>query len=91
MCLIIEILMLLFGCVALITGKMTISRKYSLEGNDARTAGFILMLPIPLVLGISFFAAASGSPLSQDSLTGCETLLVLGALLYVDLKARDFF
>ena len=51
MCLLIlEIAMLIFGLIGLISGKLTLSKNFVLQGTRARIAGAILALPLPLAL-----------------------------------------
>jgi hypothetical protein len=46
-----EILMLVFGIITLITGKFTVSRGKVVRGVPARSTGLVMILPLPLALG----------------------------------------
>jgi hypothetical protein len=50
MCLVLEIGMLIFGLIALITGKFSVSRNKVVRGAPARVVGGIMLLPLPLAL-----------------------------------------
>jgi hypothetical protein len=52
MCLIAEIAMLIFGIIALATGKIKLSRNVVVRGPMARVIGLVLMAPIPLSLAV---------------------------------------
>jgi len=54
MVLVLEIAMLVGGIVALITGKLSISRTLQLRGAPARIAGIVLLLPLPLAFAVGF-------------------------------------
>ncbi len=50
MCLVLEILMLVFGIVTMITGKFTLTRSKIVRGTPARIVAGIMLLPLPLAL-----------------------------------------
>src|SRR5437879_1799730 len=54
MCLVLEIGMLIFGIIALITGKFTLTRNKVVYGVPARIIGVIMILPLPLGLLVAF-------------------------------------
>jgi hypothetical protein len=87
MCLLIaEIIMLVGGLVALVTGKLKLSNALQLEGTPARIAGAILMAPLPLALAIGFMIGLLiGMGALPESALGLSTVieiaLVLGALV----------
>ncbi|HZT79177.1 MAG TPA: hypothetical protein VFA26_03075 [Gemmataceae bacterium] len=51
---IVEIAMLVMGIVALVKGRIPLTRTRVVEGTAARVVGLILMLPLPLALGFGF-------------------------------------
>jgi hypothetical protein len=50
----LEIGMLVLGILALVKGKLTLSKSLVVEGVAARIAGFIFLLPIPLAFVVGF-------------------------------------
>ena len=77
----LEIGMFVIGLIALITGKITLSRGRSLRGVAVRLAGVALLLPIPVALAVVFaygaYVAASGERLNE------EDIKLRGALIEV--------
>jgi hypothetical protein len=55
---IVEILLLLAGIYSLLSGHFKITNNLALNGKDARIAGLILIIPLPLVIGISMIVGA---------------------------------
>lgn len=84
MCLLIaEIIMLVGGLYALITGRIKLTKNMTLEGTRARVAGLFLLLPLPLALLIGFLVGllSGGDSGAMGVITIIEILLVLGGLL----------
>jgi hypothetical protein len=87
MCLlVVEIVMLVGGVYALVTGKLTLTKNNRLVGWRAKIAGLILMSPLPLaflfgtVLGLLAYAEI----LPEDSIqisSVIEIVLVIAALV----------
>jgi hypothetical protein len=50
MCCVAEIGMLIFGIIALVTGKFSLTRSRVVQGTAARIVGAVLVLPLPLGL-----------------------------------------
>jgi hypothetical protein len=50
MCLVAEICSLIFGIIAVVTGKFTLSRNRVVRGTPARVVGILLMMPLPAAL-----------------------------------------
>jgi hypothetical protein len=86
MCLLMaEILMLIGGLYALIAGRIKLSNAISLEGWQARIAGIILMVPLPLAFltGALIGVLINTGALPPDVLgyaSIIDILLVVGAL-----------
>ena len=85
MCLVVEIIMLLGGLYALITGKIKLTRGADLVGWKARVVGLILISPLPLALVAGLFLglliAVDILPASAQSIASIiEGLIVLGSL-----------
>ncbi len=53
MLLILEVVMFVMGILAIVRGKLTLSKKKVCVGVPARVAGAILVLPIPVVFGFA--------------------------------------
>jgi hypothetical protein len=87
MCLLIaEIMMLLGGLYALISGKLSLTKNNRLSGWRARVAGVILILPLPLAFLIGavlgWLVVAQILPQEALAATGIiELVLVIGALV----------
>lgn len=66
----LEIGMFVAGLVALIAGKLRLSKNNNLTGTRARIVGVILMLPLPLAFGIGLIigAMAGSGAISSDIL-----------------------
>ena len=85
--LILEIGMLVMGILALVRGKVSLTRNRIVTGTPARTIGVILILPLPLalasgfVLGIILVAQAGGAPPQQADLVKYALPLELGIVL----------
>jgi hypothetical protein len=58
LCLIAEIISLVFGIIAVATGKLTMSKTKIVRGAPARVAGIFLILPLPLALVAGVVIAA---------------------------------
>jgi hypothetical protein len=87
MCLLIaEIIMLVGGLVALVTGKLKLSNALQLEGTPARIAGAILMAPLPLALAIGFMI---GLLIGMGALP--ESALGLSTVIEIALVAAYFY
>lgn len=80
-----EIAMLIMGLIALVKGKMTLSKKRVLLGTPARVMGVVAMLPIPISLCLAFLAAivlaATDSTMTEDSFRGYAIAIELGVLI----------
>ncbi len=91
--LILEVLMLIFGLIGLISGKLTISKKLKVKGTPARIAGFILIIPLPGTLLMGFLLGillGNSLPLTdiQNIATLVEIVLDLGCLVGAYLYAN---
>jgi hypothetical protein len=79
MCLILEISMLIFGIVTLITGKFSLSRTKVIQGGVARIVGGIMVLPLPLAFGagviIGVAMGASGKAPDIDKIRLVATIM----------------
>lgn len=89
--LIAELIMLVGGIYALISGKLKLTKNLQLEGTRARVAGIILALPLPLSLisGVIVGVLISMGYMETESVITAgliEIVLVLaglaGAFLY---------
>ncbi|HEY3788664.1 MAG TPA: hypothetical protein VGL71_07405 [Urbifossiella sp.] len=87
----IEIAMIIVGLVALIRGKMTITKSKVVEGLPARLLGLVALTPIPIALtvGVAFvLIAAPNNPekFAEDNkwtLTLIEVVIVIGIAIVV--------
>ncbi len=52
--LILELVLLTVGIVALIRGEIPLTKAYWVDGWPARSAGAVLLLPLPLALTVGF-------------------------------------
>jgi hypothetical protein len=81
----LEIGMLVVGFIALIRGKITLSRGHSLRGVAVRLAGVALLLPIPVAFAAGFvyaaYLAASGEKLNEQDIKLRAGLIELGCTL----------
>src|SRR6516162_859822 len=77
--------MLIFGIVALIKGKFSLTRGRVVEGVPARIIGLVLCLPFPLgfVIGLALGigAAAAGRQIDPMSVMPLDLGLTLGCLV----------
>jgi uncharacterized oligopeptide transporter (OPT) family protein len=78
--------MLIFGIIALITGKFSVTRSKVVYDTPARIVGVIMMLPLPILLmlgvALGFGLLAQGRPLNQEDLDRLKTLgMILGAVV----------
>jgi hypothetical protein len=73
---ILAVVMVIVGGVTLIRGKLKLTKKISLTGWWARTAGLFLLAPLPhpLIVGVSSYSQPSNEALTS------EFLLVFGGL-----------
>ena len=82
MFLIVEIIMLVAGVWALVTGKLPSllfgGPQYTLEGRGVRLLGLILMLPIPLIFVGSFVLVLLLGEEASAYAIGLELMTVLG-------------
>jgi hypothetical protein len=83
-----EIVLVVMGIYALVTGKLTLSKKRKLRGNPARIAGLIMISPIILALGFGFLIGiliGLGILPTDASIlpTIIEIALIVGALIAV--------
>src|SRR5690349_8225720 len=87
MILVLEIAMLVWGIIALVKGKLKISKTKEVRGAKARLLGVVLVLPLPLAMMAGFvigFTAARNGAVNMDSLKwtliGVEAGIVLTCL-----------
>ncbi len=74
--LIFGVLTLVFGVYALIKGRLRLSKKYVLEGNSAKYAGFLLVIA-PIIGGILTLNGQIDS-----ALFGCSCYSIIGVLAF---------
>jgi len=87
----IEIVLLIVGLCALVTGKLTLGKNRVVHGPAARLLGLVAVIPIPLAFLGGLFAGAAMSgggqnPLDSSSrwiFTAIEAVLVLVCLIVV--------
>src|SRR5262249_39010783 len=81
----LEIGMLIAGLMALITGKVTLSKSRVIVGAPARVAGGFLLLPVPLAfaigLTIGYVQATRGRQQWMDQIQGSLPFIELGIAL----------
>jgi hypothetical protein len=76
------IIMLIFGIVALATGRFSLTRKKVVEGAPARIVGVILILPLPvtflagLALGVSLLQ--QGRPVNEKEVRSLALVIDIG-------------
>lgn len=58
----LEIGLLIFGLVALVRGKFTLSKSKVVEGAAARLLGLLALTPLPLALAVVFLYVAASAP-----------------------------
>jgi hypothetical protein len=75
MLLILEIGMLIAGIIALITGKLTLTKKKVVLGTPARVVGLIWFIPLPVALLISLMLRPAKTQEEQNRLV--TTILVI--------------
>jgi hypothetical protein len=91
--LILEIGMLIMGILALVRGKISLTRNRVVTGTPARVIGVVLVLPLPLalvsgfVLGIVLVALSGGAPPKQADLVKYALPLEVGIVLLCGLAA----
>ena len=61
----LEIAMLIFGIMALATGKLKMSKTKAAVGMPARLAGVILVIPLPLAFAVGFVMGFTGKYRAQ--------------------------
>lgn len=91
MCCVLEIGMLIFGIIALVTGKMKLSRDKVVQGPMARFLGAVGIVPLPLAMVVGFLigfanAPAPGQPMKPEVTmiaAGVEAAIVLVAAAIV--------
>ncbi len=87
----LEIGMLIFGIIALVTGKIKFSPKRIATGAAARIAGVMLILPMPLALAagafIGLLQASQGKPLNLDQLKFKVAIVEIGIVVACPLLA----
>lgn len=80
-----EIGLLVFGVIALATGKLTLSKTRVVRGWAARLLGVIALLPLPLsfMIGITYgvVLAAQGRDVTADSVRWTMTGIEAGVLV----------
>lgn len=85
MVLIGEIVLLVVGIMALVKGKLTLSKKHVLYGTPARLVGLIGMAPLPLSfaggMAIGIYYAAQGKPFDVGTHYGKLALMEIGILI----------
>jgi hypothetical protein len=83
---ILFIAMFVAGIVALVTGKMNVSRTKVARGVPARLAGVVLMLPFPLALVIGIIAlvlmSSGGQPPNANSFQTVDIAITLGSIVF---------
>jgi hypothetical protein len=52
--------MLIFGIIAIATGKFSLNRNRVVEGTNARIVSVVLILPVPLIFLLVFVLVAAG-------------------------------
>lgn len=73
MILVLEVVLLVYGVIAIVQGKFTVGSNRVLTGALARLAGVLLVLPLPAMLLVNVFARAARAQgairMSADDLT----------------------
>ena len=77
----LEIAMLIWGIVIMVTGKLKVSKTKEVRGMAARGLAVLLILPLPLIFlaGVIYglMVAGSGKPADPLVLTGIEVGILL--------------
>jgi hypothetical protein len=81
MCFAAEIGMFVFGLLALVRGRFTLSFHRAVFGANARIIGVVLMLPLPLVFGFSYVLIKSAGPEQDPTAQELERLARLESRL----------
>ena len=80
-----EIGMLIFGLMALIRGKLTLSKKSIVYGPMARVLGIVAMLPLPLSFAIGLLIgialAAQGKRFEVEQWRGTFAIIEIGLIV----------
>jgi hypothetical protein len=83
--------MLIFGIIALVRGQFTLTRTKVVSGVPARIIGFILLLPLPLMLAsgllIGVFYVMRGKQPRPEELQGVGAVMELGIIFLCFLAA----
>lgn len=85
MILILEIAMLIFGIIALVKGKFTLTKKKIVTGAAARIVGVILLMPLPLSFGVGvimgIMLAAQGRQIQAKEIQNTGTIIEVVSVL----------
>jgi hypothetical protein len=102
----LEIAMLIMGILAIVRGKVSLTKTLVVEGTAARIVGVIMILPLPLVFGVVILwgiaSGARGKQLNENELRttgmfieagitiGCFLLALLIAAMTGGAQSRKF-
>jgi hypothetical protein len=79
-----NIIMLIFGIIALVKGSFSLTGNKVVSGLPARIIGVILIMPLPISLGVGFIygltMAATGQNVRQDSVQGAAIVIELSIM-----------
>jgi hypothetical protein len=86
MILALEIAMLIWGIVVMVTGKLKVSKSKEVRGMAARGLAVIMLIPLPLAFGAGvIYGILNANRLRADealgTLTAIEIVIVLGCAL----------
>jgi uncharacterized transporter YbjL len=77
----LEIAMLVWGIIIMVTGKMKVSANREVRGMAARGLAVFLILPFPLAFGLGVLIGLLAPDMIQNNrlaLSGIEAVIVLG-------------
>jgi hypothetical protein len=79
-----NIIMLIFGIIALVKGSFSLTGNKVVSGLPARIVGVILIMPMPISLGVGFVygltLAATKQNIRDDSLQGAAIVIELSIM-----------
>jgi hypothetical protein len=81
----LEIAMLVWGIVVMVTGKLKVSKTKEVRGMAARGLALLMIAPLPLAFGVGFIYgvmnANAGQKIDTVTVTIVEVVIVLGFAL----------
>ncbi len=92
---IVEIILLIYGIIAIITGKLKLDKKKVVEGPSARLLGVLCLMPIPFSLLVGFIyaicLAAKGLAADQIQEKNISHSFYLGIFLFIFIFLLIYF